>query len=388
MVQHPSGTLWVGTRLGLCRLENQSFVSVDLPVSNAEASPSRSPSPLIWSLLVDQQGKLWVGTDGAGVYQYNGNRFTSMTTRQGLAGNHVACLFQDRKGCMWFGFVEGGVSSYDGTTIQSYGKTDGLPEGWCWTMLDDNNGDLLISVLGTGLVRLDGNRFRPFEIDHVVLPKHVQSLYRDRQGLLWMGCSGGLFRQSNNEAIHVTKDGPWPERKASAIKPSPAMKPFERLVGRSWKVTFLSGHSMTHSWRWGPGGHSVERWTEGEAAQGTPWKELIVYYEDPNSQTTQLLGISPYDSGISKGSITFDGSQATSTIQLAQSRGNRSMQTVWQFINENEYTEKLLEKDTSGKYFELVEFRHQRLKGIPIHRPKRHRRHYQSHRLNGNPFTI
>ena len=367
MVQDASGTFWVGTQLGLCRLEDKTFIPVNLPATNVSPSSTRPPSRLIWSLFVDQEGTLWVGTDGAGTYRRENDHFKAWTSAQGLAGNHISSIHQDRKGRMWFGFVEGGVSCLDGATIRSFGEPDGLPKGWCWTMLEDSSGDMLISVLGTGLLRYDGDRFVLYESEHPVLPTHVQSLYRDRQGLLWMGCSGGLFRQLQSQVVHVTQEGPWPDSKASVAQPSLAMKPFKRLVGGSWKVTALSGHSMVHTWRWGPGGHSVERWTTGEGAQGNPWRELIVYYEDPKKQTIQLLGISPYDSGISKGSITFEGSRATATIQLAQSRGQRTMQTVWQFLNDNEYLEKLIERDATGKWSELVSFRHVRISDSPVH---------------------
>lgn len=82
--------------------------------------------------------------------------------------------------------------------------------------------------------------------------------------------------------------------------------PFSRLVSDRWTVTARTGTKMYHTWKWGPGKYSIERWTEGEDAQGEPWRELIVYYWHPQEKQVRFLGISPYASGINQGTINFD----------------------------------------------------------------------------------
>jgi hypothetical protein len=37
----------------------------------------------------------------------------------------------------------------------------------------------------------------------------VQSILEDRNGTLWFGFSGGLFRLSGDAIVHVGQDGPW-----------------------------------------------------------------------------------------------------------------------------------------------------------------------------------
>jgi len=48
------------------------------------------------SLLLDREGNLWVGAWSGGVSRYDGQTFTTFTTREGLADNRVASIFQDQ----------------------------------------------------------------------------------------------------------------------------------------------------------------------------------------------------------------------------------------------------------------------------------------------------
>lgn len=47
--------------------------------------------PFIYCLLQDRQGYLWLGT-AEGLVRYDGSRFTTLTTRDGLADNFVTGL--------------------------------------------------------------------------------------------------------------------------------------------------------------------------------------------------------------------------------------------------------------------------------------------------------
>lgn len=118
---------------------------------------------------------------------------------------------------------------------------------------------------------------------------------------------------------------------------------------------------MYHTWKWGPGKWSIERWTEGEGAGGQPWKELVVYYWDPQTGKIRFLGVSPFAEGIQRGTIEFAGDSAIANSTLIQTSGRREMQTRWLFHKDSSYTETLLEKDSSGKFAELVTFQHQRI---------------------------
>ncbi len=296
--------IWAGTKGGVCHLVDDVFVPFDLPESKVNNPNTRFSPKLVWCMLADRAGHLWFGTDGAGVYRFDGRHVVSYTEMEGLAGNQVFCMVEDHQGVLWFGFGEGGISGYDGSRFQSPKVQGELPKGSVWTMHSLGNEGLMISVLGEGLYRFDGRSFSHIEDG---LPRHVQSIYRDQDGEFWFGCSGGLFRSGVSGTLHVSIDGPWSNEHSSAKEPSSPLHHFSQLTAHTWKTTVLSGRSMLHSWRWGPGKRSIEHWTKGEDAGGKPWQQLVVYYWDPLAKKIRFLGISPYASGISRGDFEFDG---------------------------------------------------------------------------------
>jgi len=91
----------------------------------------------VWYLLQDRQDYLWLGTSvekdiGTGLCRYDGKRFTSYTTEDGLADNEIKTIFEDRYRRLWFGTPDGGVSCYD---------------RMAWGLLDTRDGQNPMAVL-------------------------------------------------------------------------------------------------------------------------------------------------------------------------------------------------------------------------------------------------
>ena len=101
------GWIWVGTNQGLNRYDPSSgdFVRYLHDVDN----PGSLPSNDVRAVFQDSAGALWIATTGGGVakYDYTADRFSQLSTKEGLASNHVIGILEGNPGEIWFATKRG-----------------------------------------------------------------------------------------------------------------------------------------------------------------------------------------------------------------------------------------------------------------------------------------
>lgn len=224
-----SGTIWVSTKDGVHRYDGTAFTAFDLPLpAERPAAYSIWPGRAFFQ-LEDSQGNLWFGTDGYGAFRYApsaelgpaGGSFTRFTKQDGLCSNTVWSILEDRQGRIWFTSIQayqpqmtgdGGVSRYDGKTFTNFPEAAGLDRNDIYTIYEDRSGMIWIGATGVGAYRYDGEQFTLFDTtDRPDLTARfgLQAMLEDRNGTLWCGFSGGLFRFRGSSFVNVTQKGPW-----------------------------------------------------------------------------------------------------------------------------------------------------------------------------------
>jgi hypothetical protein len=128
---------------------------------------------------------------------------------------------------------------------------------------------------------------------------------------------------------------------------------------------------MFDTWHWGPGKHSIRVMTDGaNAADGnSPWRAVRVFYWHPGRKEVCLLGLSPFMSGVSEGTIKFDGETADGIFDLYQTRNQRKMGLRWDFDGPDKYHDILLEATGPEGLQWMNAWDHIRSKGPPAARP-------------------
>ena len=128
IVEDQEGALWVGTAFGLNRLKDGK-----IEIFNRESGLG---DLFVMSLFVDNSGKLWVGTDGGGVYYLEQERFKRALSTDAI-NDIIFNIFQDYDGSYWFSSNRGVIYLLD-TLEFTINKQHGLISNNIFqTMLDD-----------------------------------------------------------------------------------------------------------------------------------------------------------------------------------------------------------------------------------------------------------
>ncbi|MDM8565865.1 two-component regulator propeller domain-containing protein [Candidatus Halobeggiatoa sp. HSG11] len=191
--------LWVGTNGGL---EKRNALTGEL--ERLYIVKDGLPDIMIYDLALDNQGGIWVGTDG-GLGHLTADGFWQIfnTENFSLPNNFVRSLLSDNQGGIWVG-TDGGLGHRTADGLWQIFNTDNfsLPSNFVRSILSDNQGGIWVGTAG-GLAhqKADGS-WQIFNTENSNLPNNsVNTLLSDEQRGIWVGTAGGL--------AHQKVDGSW-----------------------------------------------------------------------------------------------------------------------------------------------------------------------------------
>jgi ligand-binding sensor domain-containing protein/signal transduction histidine kinase len=161
------------------------------------------PQNSVRALAQTRDGYLWIGNDD-GLARFDGVRFVSFGTREGLWSGPVSELFEDNRGALWIGTVGGGLSRWRDGKFTTYTIRDGLPSDTITALSADNDGRLWIGT-EAGLALLEQDRLSALAAGDLFKGKAIATLFRDRRGTMWLGAKGvGVFHFLAGKFMPVT----------------------------------------------------------------------------------------------------------------------------------------------------------------------------------------
>jgi ligand-binding sensor domain-containing protein len=173
-------------------------------VAKGDAASEMSKS--IWSVFQDKNNNYWFGSNGQGVYRYDGKTLTQFTTKHGLAHDVTRGIQGDKSGNVFIN-TPAGVSKFDGrtfTTLKPPANPSPMTE---WKLQPD---DLWFAGPGNSgaVFRYDGQTLHRLAFpttkrgdDHYkkiprdiypnakYSPYDVYTIFRDSRGHIWFGTS-------------------------------------------------------------------------------------------------------------------------------------------------------------------------------------------------------
>lgn len=226
----PAGKLWVGTAADfvLCR-EGDHWRRYRIPHNRSGPYPT--------ALAAGADGSVWAAAGASGLLQFKDGKSVLLPASAGAFGRGVVSLLTDDEGRVWAG-TDTGLNCLKRKIIFPLGQSEGLGFGPVQGLAEVTPGVVWVAKPGDGLHRWDGKSFSRLSADSLsprnspittvlrtsegfcwvattnslVLyrdpiavgdeatliesaPDHILALAEDRQGALWMGTRTGQVRR-------------------------------------------------------------------------------------------------------------------------------------------------------------------------------------------------
>lgn len=143
-----------------------------------------------WALLEDHTGAVWLGTDGSGLFRYDGSSFEKIETSH----PYILDVAEDREGNIWVGTSGGGLDRVGpgGVPLESF--ESGSSSVAIQSICEDTNG-VLWGATQNGLLvsRRDGRWVSPFTNGASL--GIVTCVAADRRGAVWIGSRDRMLQR-------------------------------------------------------------------------------------------------------------------------------------------------------------------------------------------------
>jgi signal transduction histidine kinase/ligand-binding sensor domain-containing protein len=207
------GYIWMTTSSGLVRFDGLHF-----RIFNEANTPALvSVNFTFGALLESRDGALWAGTSDGGALRYQGGRFSSIRSRDGLPDDDVARIDQDPTGAVYI-FTRSGLSKWVNGKIERLAPKPGSPfngyqpadpgqvgfDGKHWGIWRN---------AGSHLQRFANGSWSNFPLPPGMndpLQLHIHSIYQDSRGTIWYNAGGypGQYFRVQGEELRVFRGLP------------------------------------------------------------------------------------------------------------------------------------------------------------------------------------
>lgn len=199
--------VWVGSNRGLNCIRD----SVILP-----AGPLKQLEGMaVIALFEDSDQLLWIGTDGDGLFNFDGTTLKAITDKDGLSENVVICICEDHHGHVWVGTDNSGLNRIAGKSISLLNTSDGLSSNSIMSLFPDGDHNLWIGTYDSGLNLYRNGHFYSVTVDDGLPNDGIFHIAEDKHNRLWFSCNQGIYfvqkelllnKMLNNDAapLHCT----------------------------------------------------------------------------------------------------------------------------------------------------------------------------------------
>ncbi|MDR1762946.1 MAG: response regulator [Dysgonamonadaceae bacterium] len=178
----------IGTYQGGITVVDAQTYKVKYLLQNHRDQPNSLPDNVVWGLLKDSRGRIWVATN-RGVALYNSKNRTFTDYSDVIPSKQINWLKEDSEGDIWAGGGELYIFNPDTKKVIHYDE-------WTRDMLPVTDGKYWVATRGKGLALYDKKQgaLQYYSEQNGLCNNTIQSLQRDCEGYIWLSTFNGLSR--------------------------------------------------------------------------------------------------------------------------------------------------------------------------------------------------
>jgi ligand-binding sensor domain-containing protein len=179
------GNVWIGTYgAGVNVFTDQKLLDMNPILGLAQGR--------IHDISSDLEGNIWFATQQKGLCQFKTATAESVfvTEKNGLANNHVRCIFRDDWNNYWIGTSGGGASKYKGQQFKYITQKQGLAGNYIYSISQDSYGRILIGNSGKGIQMLDSGELKTVPLPASLSKTKVKAILQTQNCDWWYGTDG------------------------------------------------------------------------------------------------------------------------------------------------------------------------------------------------------
>ena len=250
------GSLWIGNR-GLTHLRRRAGTS---SYAARLVRGDRGPAGNVRALARSADGTIWAGMQNAGLLEISGGQLRRHTVQSGLTSQAVRALREDRDGNLWIGTEARGIAKLARGGLVSYNRRDGLRNTRIVSLFGDRTGAVYAHSGGGVLHHFDGGGWSKFvsPLQRGVrgpFPFGTTLVLQDRRGAWWIGTGWGLFRFDDRTFADLHRTRPDARFSADPGGRAIAGPVFEDAQGNVWAGTVID--DKPHLLRWTQAGDAT-----------------------------------------------------------------------------------------------------------------------------------
>lgn len=154
-------------------------------------------------VFADSKNRIWMAAQNNRISYYKDSKFHYLEDGSATNITTVNCITEDEDNHIWFGTDGRGIFMYDGKNTEHYTSENGLYSDFCYDIIADNFDNIWIGHRGG--ISIFSKKTKTFK--HLVEAGlndniNTNAVYKDKDGILWFATTNGAVKY--DPSLHIS----------------------------------------------------------------------------------------------------------------------------------------------------------------------------------------